>query len=327
MIRVFWLFLSLFYMASAALSAQADDIRAMARKRAEAVVRIQTDQGSGTGFFINQYGTVLTCHHVIQGAKTIQVFWKGKRLKAAPIHVDKKYDQALLTVCQKPTPYLTVQKSYFERFPEKKMVKQGDPILVIGHPLNSRPPVVRAGRITRTYYRFDRLPMTDMVENIIYQTDALIQRGNSGSPAFNGRGEVIGVVTAKLKSKNSNKPPRVGFIYAIERFLSQKRLLFQSLLDQEKPLLCQREVSGQGKNPYYFLAQSASGDIQTCQRSEYADVFVGSFLDTPLYYEFRPSFSVPSFPEMEYPQPFIAFLRGIAKTPEIKAAFDGRFGG
>lgn len=283
----------------------------------EAVVRIVTDKSGGTGFFINEFGTVLTCLHVVRDAEAIQLFWNGRAFGAEVIGTDPKYDQAVLTIFEAGTPYLKVQRPYFERILEKDRVREGTPVRVIGHPLGRPDPVVKTGTVTAVHYQLNRLFLSRVVENIIFQTDAVVEHGNSGSPAFNADGRVIGIVTAKVALKDG-KDPNVGFIYAIDRFIAERRLLFQSLHDGERVALCKRKVSRKHENPFYMLALGAGTPPEGCVACGYADSFVGSFLGIPLFYEFKASFPVGELVPVEGSARFVRFLRELARVDSVR---------
>jgi serine protease Do len=139
----------------------------------------------GSGFVISEDGFIVTNNHVIEGADDIEIeFFSGKRLKAKVIGTDPKTDLAVLKV-DSPEPLPFVQ------FGNSDGIRVGDWVMAMGNPLGqgfsvSAGIVSARGRSLQGTY-------DDYI-----QTDAAINRGNSGGPLFNMDGEVIGVNTAIL---------------------------------------------------------------------------------------------------------------------------------
>ncbi|MEQ9115374.1 MAG: Do family serine endopeptidase [Rickettsiales bacterium] len=141
----------------------------------------------GSGFIIDKKGYIVTNNHVIAEADEITVtLSSGKQLKAKVIGGDKKTDLALLKVNHKnPLPFV--------KFGDSDKSRIGDWIIAIGNPFGLGGSVT-AGIISA--HERDIHP-DGLVDNFI-QTDAAINRGNSGGPMFNMLGEVIGINTAIL---------------------------------------------------------------------------------------------------------------------------------
>ncbi|MGV1015395.1 MAG: Do family serine endopeptidase [Methyloceanibacter sp.] len=139
----------------------------------------------GSGFVIDPSGLIVTNHHVIEGADEIIVnFTDGTKLKAAKIlgH-DPKTDLALLKVePKKPLKAIA--------FGDSSKMRVGDWVMAIGNPFGLGGSVT-VGIISATKRDINAGPYDDFL-----QTDAAINRGNSGGPLFNMDGEVIGVNTA-----------------------------------------------------------------------------------------------------------------------------------
>lgn len=139
----------------------------------------------GSGFVIDPSGLIVTNNHVIEGADEIIVnFTDGTKLKASKIlgH-DPKTDLALLKVEPKE-PLKAV------RFGDSSKIRVGDWVMAIGNPFGLGG-TVTVGIISATKRDINSGPYDDFL-----QTDAAINRGNSGGPLFNMDGEVIGVNTA-----------------------------------------------------------------------------------------------------------------------------------
>ena len=139
----------------------------------------------GSGFVIDPSGLIVTNNHVIEGADEILInFTDGTKLKVTKIlgH-DPKTDLALLKVePKKPLKAIT--------FGDSSKMRVGDWVLAIGNPFGLGGSVT-VGVISATKRDINAGPYDDFL-----QTDAAINRGNSGGPLFNMDGQVIGVNTA-----------------------------------------------------------------------------------------------------------------------------------
>ena len=139
----------------------------------------------GSGFVISEDGFIVTNNHVIDKADEIEIeFFSGKRLKAKLIGTDPKTDIALLKVeSDEPLPFV--------QFGDSDIARVGDWVIAVGNPLGQGFSV-SAGIISAR-----ERALSGTYDDFI-QTDAAINKGNSGGPLFNTRGEVIGVNTAIL---------------------------------------------------------------------------------------------------------------------------------
>ncbi len=138
----------------------------------------------GSGFVVSADGIVVTNHHVIDGADEIEVvFQDGKRFPATLKGSDQKTDIAVLKVdADAPLAYV--------KFGESDSTEVGDWVLAIGNPFGLGG-TVTAGIVSARGRDIQSGPYDDFI-----QIDAPINRGNSGGPLFNMRGEVIGVNSA-----------------------------------------------------------------------------------------------------------------------------------
>ena len=138
----------------------------------------------GSGFVIDPAGIVITNNHVIAEADEITVILNDDtRLKAEIIGRDAKTDLAVLKVSpEAPLPAVEFGSSHDARV--------GDWVLAIGNPFGLGG-TVTAGIISARGRRINAGPYNDFI-----QTDASINRGNSGGPLFNLDGQVIGINTA-----------------------------------------------------------------------------------------------------------------------------------
>ena len=154
----------------------------------------------GSGFVIDPSGLVVTNNHVIEGADEIIInFTDGSKLKVAKIlgH-DPKTDLALLKVePKKPLKAIT--------FGNSSKMRVGDWVMAIGNPFGLGGSVT-VGIISATKRDINAGPYDDFL-----QTDAAINRGNSGGPLFNMDGQVIGVNTAIISPSGGS----IGIGFAV----------------------------------------------------------------------------------------------------------------
>ena len=141
-------------------------------------------QSLGSGFIVDASGLVVTNNHVIEGADEITVTLQDNTsLKAKVVGRDETGDIALLQVnTDKPLPTVEFGDSDTERV--------GDWVLAIGNPFGLGG-TVTAGIVSARGRDIRQGPYDDFI-----QTDAAINRGNSGGPLFNMDGQVIGINTA-----------------------------------------------------------------------------------------------------------------------------------
>ena len=141
-------------------------------------------QSLGSGFIIDASGIVITNNHVIEDADEINVILHDNTtLKAKLLGRDPRSDLAVLKVeSDKPLPFVT--------FGDSDASRVGDWVLAIGNPFGLGG-TVTAGIVSARGRDISQGPYDNFI-----QTDAAINRGNSGGPLFNMDGEVIGINTA-----------------------------------------------------------------------------------------------------------------------------------
>ena len=160
----------------------------------------------GSGFIIDPKGIVITNNHVIKGADEIYVILKdGARLKAKLRGHDPKTDIAVLEVKpEKPLPYVA--------FGDSDKAEVGDWVMAIGNPFGLGG-TVTLGIVSARGRDINSGPYDDFI-----QTDAAINKGNSGGPLFNMKGEVVGVNSAILSPSGGS----VGIGFSIPSNLARK---------------------------------------------------------------------------------------------------------
>jgi serine protease Do len=160
----------------------------------------------GSGFFISEDGYVVTNNHVIDKETQVTVVMDdGKELDAKVIGTDTKTDLALLKVDGKG------QKFTYVKFSDTEP-RVGDWVVAVGNPFGLGG-TVTAGIISAHGRQIGAGPYDDFL-----QIDAAVNRGNSGGPAFNAHGEVVGVNTAIFSPSGGN----VGIAFAIPASMAER---------------------------------------------------------------------------------------------------------
>ena len=164
---------------------------------------------SGSGFIFHPAGYILTNNHVVAGSTgQIVVIFRGNRMPAKLLASDPKTDLALLKIPGSNFPILPIGES-------RKMSVM-DSVLAIGYPMFST-----IGYDVSAYDgRINAIRQSDHAP--LLQIDANINPGNSGGPLLNDRGEVIGIVVAKINAMQLAKtmgaiPERINFAIPIDQ--------------------------------------------------------------------------------------------------------------
>ncbi|MFN3417973.1 MAG: DegQ family serine endoprotease [Pyrinomonadaceae bacterium] len=162
------------------------------------------ERGLGSGVIVSADGTILTNNHVIEGADRITVILSNnKSYEARLVGSDRPSDLAVLKIEAQNMPYLTLGNS--------DAVRVGDIVLAIGNPLGIGQTVTAGiisakGRRTGLSYGSSN----DSFEDFL-QTDAPINRGNSGGALVNLNGELIGINSQILAGGPSGGNIGIGF--------------------------------------------------------------------------------------------------------------------
>lgn len=162
----------------------------------------QIQQGSGSGVILSEDGYIVTNNHVIDRAENIKVVLNDKReFEAKLVGTDPSTDIALLKIDASNLPYLTYGNS--------DELKLGEWVLAVGNPFNLTS-TVTAGIVSA---RARNLGINDdqmAIESFI-QTDAAVNRGNSGGALVNQLGNLVGINTA-IASQTGNY---AGYSFAV----------------------------------------------------------------------------------------------------------------
>jgi putative serine protease PepD len=200
------------------------DVAAVVDRIQRSVVSIETSvavrrgpfvsrgEGAGTGFVVDDRGTIVTNAHVVDGADTITVTVPGDQAPrtAELVAADAGADVAVLRVAD--TAGLVAAP-----LADGGDVAVGDQVVAIGNAL------ALEGGMTVTQgivSALDRSIETGAGElSGLLQTDAAISSGNSGGPLVNARGEVVGINTAVATSGGGVSASNIGFVIPVDRAL------------------------------------------------------------------------------------------------------------
>lgn len=161
---------------------------------------------SGSGFFIDVEGRILTNNHVIADASRLDVtLGDHTKYKARILARDQTNDLALLQVIPKKKPV-------FLRLGDSETIQVGQKVLAIGNPYGLEGTLTTG--VVSSLGRTIRGEKNEILEGLV-QTDAAINRGNSGGPLLDSRGSVIGINTAILGPTGNNIG--IGFAMPINR--------------------------------------------------------------------------------------------------------------
>jgi S1-C subfamily serine protease len=160
----------------------------------------------GSGFVIDKAGHIVTNFHVIEGASDIQIGFSNHDMrKATVVATDPSTDLALLKVDADPRALTPLPIG------DSDHAQVGDQVVAIGNPFGLER-TVTAG-IVSALQRAVTAPNGYTIDHVI-QTDAPINRGNSGGPLLNTRGEVIGV-NSQIETGAAGGTGNVGIGFAI----------------------------------------------------------------------------------------------------------------
>jgi S1-C subfamily serine protease len=168
--------------------------------------------GSGTGFFINRDGILLSNYHVIQGCASVSLYHNGAKYPSSIIASDRTNDIAIISSSKKSNQYFRVDKDGPSLLEE---------IFVAGYPLGlkvSNALKISSGRVSSL------AGFGDNYAN--FQLDAAINPGNSGGPIINKKGNVVGIAVTYL-------PDAQGFNFGIKSstvnsFVNSNKINFTS---------------------------------------------------------------------------------------------------
>ncbi|MBJ7472667.1 MAG: trypsin-like peptidase domain-containing protein [Solirubrobacteraceae bacterium] len=170
----------------------------------------QQGESTGTGFVVSDEGFIVTNAHVVQGAKTAKVqFGEDKAIDAVVKGVDVNSDLAVLKVDPKDHDLTKLDLG------STQGLRVGDPVVAIGNPFGLDR-TLTTGVVSALARRIQGLNGFS-IENVV-QTDAAINKGNSGGPLIDASGAVIGV-NSQIQSESGGNVG-IGFAVPVERLKS-----------------------------------------------------------------------------------------------------------
>lgn len=160
----------------------------------------------GTGFFISSDGYIMTNHHLVDKAENVTILTlEDKEYKAKIVGADSNTDIALLKVDDKDL--------IFAELGDSARLRVGEWVLAIGNPWGLEHTVTAGIVSAKGRQVTGSLPLQDFI-----QTDAAINRGNSGGPLVNMKGEVVGITSMIYSPSGGN----IGIGFAIPSNLAKK---------------------------------------------------------------------------------------------------------
>lgn len=166
-------------------------------------------QGSGSGVIISEDGYVITNNHVVQDAVKVEVNLNDNRVfEASVVGLDPTTDLALLKIEADELPFAV--------FGDSDNVKVGEWVLAVGNPFNLTS-TVTAGIVSAKGRNINILGGGTNIESFI-QTDAAVNRGNSGGALVNTNGELIGINAAIASTTGAF----TGYSFAIPSNIAKK---------------------------------------------------------------------------------------------------------
>jgi S1-C subfamily serine protease len=145
-------------------------------------------EGAGSGFIIDPRGYILTNYHVVEGAQSIEVVLGDQsRHPAKYIGADQRNDVALIKIDPKGKQLTTLKLG------DSTAIQVGQKVLAIGNPFGFQSTLTTG--VVSAVGRTVQTSQTTFIEEAI-QTDAAINRGNSGGPLIDTHGDVIGINSA-----------------------------------------------------------------------------------------------------------------------------------
>jgi len=160
----------------------------------------------GSGFVIDKAGHIVTNYHVIEGARSVEVsFSNNESMKAKLIGADPSTDIAVLEVDAHSRALTPL------RLGNSDAVRVGDPVVAIGNPFGLERTVTTG--IVSALQRVIQAPNDYSIDHVI-QTDAALNKGNSGGPLLDASGDVIGV-NSQIQTGDPNAQGNVGIGFAV----------------------------------------------------------------------------------------------------------------
>ncbi len=161
------------------------DFSKIAQQSIKSVVTVSTDLGYGSGVIVSSNGLIVTNHHVVNGAKEIEVIMPNRTTYPALVLVSNVADDLAILQVSAPTPL-------FLELGDSDIIAPGQRVIALGNPAGLTATVTE-GIISAVNRNIQGLG------NGFIQIDVAVNPGNSGGPLVNEKGEIIGITTAKVK--------------------------------------------------------------------------------------------------------------------------------
>ena len=179
--------------------------------------------GSGTGIIMSEDGYIITNHHVIDGATSITVTTKNGEYPAVIVGSEAKSDIAVLKI--------EAQGLQVAEFGSSAELVTGDSAIVIGNPLGLEfADTMTIGYVSATERE---VQISEYIMSLI-QIDAAVNPGNSGGPLINSRGQVVGVVNAKISQDDVEG---IGFAIPMDTAMNIAEDLIEHGYVTNRPML------------------------------------------------------------------------------------------
>ncbi len=180
---------------------------AVAKVGPAVVTVVAVNQGSGSGVIVSADGYIITNNHVVEGARALQVIYRdGQTVDASLVGTDALADVAVLKV-EGPVPGVA-------EFGDSDALQPGETVIAIGSALGDFRNTVTVGVVSATGRSIETGRGYEM-EGLI-QTDAAINRGNSGGPLVNLAGQVVGINTLVVRGNSFTGDQAEGLGFAID---------------------------------------------------------------------------------------------------------------
>ena len=167
----------------------------------------QQQRALGSGFVIDEEGHIVTNYHVVENARSIQVSFSNRdTMRARIAGVDPSTDLAVLKVNADSRALTPLALGNSDR------VRVGDAVVALGNPLGYDR-TATAGIVSALQRRIQAPASYTTIDHVI-QTDAAVNRGNSGGPLLDANGQVIGVTSA-IATGSATEQGSIGIGFAI----------------------------------------------------------------------------------------------------------------
>jgi hypothetical protein len=185
------------------------------------VIKIEREDGSIGSGLITEDGIIITCEHVIRGAKALQIKLRdGPKITAEVIAADPRFDLAALR------PKFPTGSELISNLPKgahlvQVALTEGQDLVAIGHPLNLEWSVT-GGHYNAKRQEGEISQLGINLKTPLLQVDVVINQGNSGGPLVDMSGHVVGLATAIIDPAKANN---IGFVIPVDTVMRFREAL------------------------------------------------------------------------------------------------------